>query len=52
MITYKLNKEGPFALKLVDGKDTGEWVNTETNQTYLKWLAEGNLPEPADEGTA
>jgi len=49
MITYRLNEWGTFALKLVDGVDTGEWANIETNQAYLKWLAEGNTPLPADE---
>jgi hypothetical protein len=49
MIIYKLSREGLWALKLVDDVDTGQWVNTETNQTYLEWLAEGNTPEPADE---
>ena len=49
MITYKLSREGLWAVKLVDGVNTGECANVETNQAYLKWLAEGNTPLPADE---
>jgi len=49
MITYKLNKQNTYAAKHIDGVATGEWANIETNQEYLKWLAEGNTPEPADE---
>ena len=48
MITYKLNGYG-LAQKFVDGMATGEWANVETNQAYLAWLAEGNVPTPADE---
>ena len=48
MITYKLNVESLFALKIVDGVSTGEWQNVETNEEYLEWLAEGNTPEAAD----
>jgi len=51
MIDYQLNNESSFAQKLIDGIATGEWANTQTNQAYLKWLAEGNTPEPADEVT-
>ena len=49
MITYKLSREGLWAVKLVDGVDTGEWANVETNKKYLEWVAAGNTPEPADE---
>ena len=49
MITYKLNTEKTYAQKFVDNVATGEWANTETNQAYVKWLAEGNIPEPADD---
>jgi hypothetical protein len=49
MITYKLNTDASWAQKIVDGVETGEWANTETNKKYLAWVAEGNTPEPADE---
>jgi hypothetical protein len=55
MKTYKLNKDPIFgtvslyATELVDGVTTGVHVNTSNNQEYLKWVAEGNTPEPADE---
>ena len=49
MVTYKLNPDGDFALKMVYGVSTGQWHNIETNQEYLKWLSEGNQPLPADE---
>ena len=48
MEQYKLNQLGTFAEKIVDGVFTGEWANTETNQSYLAWLSEGNTPLPAD----
>ena len=57
MTTYKLNKDlytsgfNDFALEIVDGVPTGVCVNIHTNQAYLKFLAEGNTPEPADEVT-
>lgn len=49
MITYKLNPLGTFAEKIVDGIPTGEWANIETSEAYLKWLDEGNTPEPVEE---
>ncbi len=48
MITYKLNQLGTYAQQFVDGLATGEWHNTETNKSYLKWLEEGNTPEAAE----
>ena len=49
MITYKLSNNNVYVQKFVDGMPTGEWCNSETNEAYLAWLAEGNTPEPADE---
>lgn len=49
MITFKLHETGDFAQEIIDGIATGVWFNTRTNQTYLKWLEEGNTPLPADE---
>ena len=49
MITYTLNDFGTFAQKYIDGAPTGEWANIQSNQAYLAWLAEGNVPTPADE---
>ena len=51
MKTYKLNSNSEFAQEFLDGVPTGNWVNTLTNQAYLAWLAEGNVPTPADEVT-
>jgi hypothetical protein len=51
MITYKLSNNNVYVEKLVDGMPTGEWCNSETNETYLAWLAEGNTPLSADEVT-
>ena len=48
-ITYKLNLSGSFAQYILDDIPTTEWHNTETNEQYLKWVAEGNTPQPADE---
>jgi hypothetical protein len=44
MDTYKLNPAGTYANKV----GTGEWHNVETSQEYLKFLAEGGQPLPAD----
>lgn len=49
MITYKLNENNTYALKIVDDVSTGSWANVATNEEYLKWLEAGNTPEPADE---
>jgi len=47
MKTYRLNTDGAFAQEFVDLIATGNWVNTETNSSYLAWLEAGNTPEPA-----
>ena len=55
MKTYKLIKQSltgelsDYAAELVDGVRTGVHVHRELNEAYLKWLEEGNTPEPADE---
>jgi hypothetical protein len=48
MITYQLNENGLYAQKIIAGVETGEWANTQTNQAYLKWVAQGNTPLPAE----
>jgi len=52
MEQYKLlqpfnGKEHPYVLRLSDGA----YVHKELNTEYLAWVAEGNEPLPADEGT-
>jgi len=44
MITYKFNEDKSYAQRIVDGIETGEWLNTKKNQEYLKWLEEVNTP--------
>lgn len=51
MISYKLSRDGQYAQKFEDGVPTGEWHNTQSNEQYLAWLAEGNAPLPADAPT-
>jgi hypothetical protein len=53
MITYKyINKDMLWAKVIDDTKESNEFVNTQTNQAFLKWLEEGNTPEPADKEVA
>lgn len=58
MKTYRLAKNqltgvlSDYAFELVDGNITGVCVHTQTNAEYLKWLEDGNTPEPADESVA
>ena len=49
MITYKFsdNRSTVWVQKLVDGIETGEFLNTTDDQVYLIW-AETNTPTPAD----
>lgn len=49
MISYKLYKDSTYVEKLIDGKSTGEWHKVDASKEYLKWLDEGNTPEPAEE---
>jgi hypothetical protein len=54
MITYKLVKNRHGEIDAVNRSDGWSIPFTPDNtdyQAYLKWLSEGNTPEPADEGT-
>ena len=46
MIGYILNYNGASANKTIDNLPTDEWVNTENNEAYLAWMADGNTPNP------
>jgi hypothetical protein len=51
MITYKLqNKDGiTVSILKSDGWSIPLDINNTDYQAYLKWISEGNTPEPADE---
>jgi hypothetical protein len=46
---YKLCKLPNGELSDYVKTEDGAFVHRELNEEYLKWLAEGNTPEPADE---
>ena len=52
---YKLNKTHPFlegtnsVIRLLDNTCIPFNTDNTDYQRYLKWVAEGNTPEPADE---
>jgi hypothetical protein len=52
MTTYKILKaDGKESAILRDGKDSIPFDPDNTDyQAYLKWLDEGNTPQPADSG--
>jgi hypothetical protein len=41
MITYKFNEDKSYAQRIVDGIETGEWLNANNNQQFKKDLANG-----------
>ena len=49
MITYRLNKDATYVVKIVDDVPTGIWCNVESHKEYLEWVAEGNTPDPAED---
>lgn len=50
MNTYKLIQIGDSTALLRNNKDSIPFDPANTDyQAYLKWLEEGNTPEPADE---
>jgi len=51
---YKLlykTTSGVQILARIDDDNVCRLTCTEQNPEYLKWVAEGNTPTPADEGT-
>jgi hypothetical protein len=56
MIVYKLNnfENSKFVMQMEENKVIKSIPFDPDNtdyQAYLKWVAEGNTPQPADEGT-
>ena len=50
MIMYKLDKESPNAVvRLSDNAFIPFDPDNTDYQAYIKWVSEGNTPEPADE---
>jgi hypothetical protein len=45
MISFMLNPDNTYAVKIIDNNLTGEWHNIETSEEYLAWVAEGNEAE-------
>ena len=48
MKKFKLNPNKTSAQKIENGVETGIWCNVETNQEYLDWIKEGNIPNEPD----
>jgi hypothetical protein len=45
---YKLYPKNETILRTTDGANIPPDPNNKDYQAYLKWLAEGNTPEPAE----